>query len=219
MPKRKLIIFSDQQGKNLGPLLHNMYGAYFDVMCHTNPGASTKNTLRLTKNYTEILNADDFLIFLTGTNDTDPNDLFANVYCAIQQLSQTNIILMQVPYQRHLNKRALNRMLLQITTRFNHCEYLSSDFNIHQFKTTPLKVLAGKIFEKVAGKLYNTQKYDHQLLRRNTGKTSTSAERATNNNAACRKTVQSGPAEEKSELITEPSNENKFFRRKRRETL
>lgn len=152
------------------------------------------------------------MIILTGANDANPNELFANLYCSVQKLSHTNVILSQVRYSRHLNERRLNRMTLHIASQFENCEYISHDFETNQNKTTPLHEFARKIFYKIACNLY-TPLYQLQLLQRNIGRTAKTS-------LCTGRTPEADDARDRtsaaaaSDPIAKSMNENKFFRRK-----
>lgn len=214
LSKRKLITIADQQGKNLGLVMNDMYGEYFDIMCHTSPGACTNNVLRVLNNHLESTNQDDFLTILTGANDTNPNTLFANLYCAVQQSSCTNVILSPLRYQhhRHLNEKLVNGAILHIASQFPHCVIADGSSEALEVNTTPTILLAREIFNKIACKLYTPQ-YHLQLLRRNIA-TSTKTSMSTE----YKSDLDAGRDETKSTSGREPLTEspivNKFFRRK-----
>lgn len=166
MSKRKILVVCDQQGKNLGLCLNSLYGTYFDILCYTYPGADTKTLLNALHICGKELAKDDFAIVLTGSNDTNPNEIFGNLYYSLQQFTQTNILISQVIRSRHLGERPLNHMIKHIAQQFKHCEFLGNyEADSYRIKWILLEKLAEEIYHRIAFSLY-TPLYQMQLLRR-----------------------------------------------------
>lgn len=129
LKKRKIVIMSDQQGKQLGVLLHQRYGEYFDILSHTAPGASTKNVLQPLLNMNSSLGKDDFLIILCGMNDKNPDEFFANIYSTMQRHETTNVLISQVPFNPYLSENKLNDIVKHISNQFMNSEVIDSNYN------------------------------------------------------------------------------------------
>lgn len=174
LKKRKLLIVSDQQGKNLGPLLYDVYGEYFDIICYTKPGADTKNVLKPLLALSSDINKDDFVIILSGTNDKNPNDIFTYMHYTLQQLENVKVLISQIPYNRYLNEIPLNKMLKLISTQYVYCDVVQCNYEnwIYKTKVMFLKNVAENMIHKMACKLHNPS-YIYQLLRQNLKKEET----------------------------------------------
>lgn len=160
--KRKLLVLADQQGKNLGLILNDLYGHFFDIFCYTCPGAHTKSVMQSQLKLNIELSKDDFVIILTGINDKNPSEMSANLYSGIQNLNNTNVFVSQIPYNRYLNETKLNSMIKFITTQFENCNFI--DYNYEKWIPTNrymfLKNVTEMFIHKVACNMYH---YDFQL--------------------------------------------------------
>lgn len=169
LAKRKVVVVTDQRGKNSGVLLNNAFGEFFDTFCYSSPGASTKHVLRPLSNSNLLLTKDDFVIIMTGTNDKDPNETFANLYYVVDKYKNTNIFLTSILHNRYLNENKLNRMLYFIKTRNEHCDFMQFDNDNTKWGYrigTSRNNIVYHMFHAIACKLY-TPKYEIELLRRN----------------------------------------------------
>lgn len=210
LPKRKLIIVSDQRGKTLGMCLNDVYGEYLDIFCYTMPGSSTKELLRSARNLNLKLSKDDFIALITGVNDFNPNEIFCNLYYSVQELQNTNVLLSQIPYNRYLNTMPLNDMVKFIASQFVNADIIDcpNKYQNNMF----LGNLAKSIIHKVACSLYNST-FITQMILQNVKKTiKSSTDKASMETE--RKARDGVVFDQLHTKKSEETEANKFFRRK-----
>lgn len=111
LPKKKLVILADSQGRLLANLLQSALGSNYDVFAYIRPGCGMSMVLhdiqRTVKN--ERLSKEDYLVVIGGSNDVQagtPEVIFKNALDNIAIVSKvTNVVLLTVPQRYDLPPR------------------------------------------------------------------------------------------------------------------
>lgn len=101
--KKKIIVLSDSQGKNIYPYIQNLANEY-EVFVHSKPGAKLKHIVNAAKCSIEKCTENDFVVLLAGTNDIgqyEPSQLsIAQGLKSLLSIEvETNVIINSVPYR------------------------------------------------------------------------------------------------------------------------
>lgn len=116
--RKKVIVLGDDQGRYIRYTLQALLGNDFQVLCFWKPGAKTTDVLINSYNF-DSLTKKDYVIVLSGTNDTNPLDLQIDLGVWFRSIKHANIIVSEVPYNNHLNERSLNSSLSHVCNKYN----------------------------------------------------------------------------------------------------
>lgn len=115
MQQKKVIVLGDDQGRNIR---YTLLGNEFQVYCFWKPGAKTTDVLINSYNF-DSLTKNDYVIILSGTNDTNPLDFQIDLGVWFKSIKHANIIVSEVPYNNNLNERSLNSSLHHVCNKYN----------------------------------------------------------------------------------------------------
>lgn len=116
--KQKVVIIGDEEGKGLNKALRILLGVKFDVQSILMPGASLVHILGSSLKQCLTLTKSDYVILVGGSNDKNPLNLQSNLYCLIEKLNNTNVIVSEVFKNNCLNAAVLNSMYKFISNQF-----------------------------------------------------------------------------------------------------
>ncbi|KAJ0170150.1 hypothetical protein K1T71_014078 [Dendrolimus kikuchii] len=123
---RKIMIVADDLGKNMQRNIQKLVGKEFFVSCFWKPGANMHEVLLSEKTEICKLNKNDFVIILAGTNDRNPRDFQFWVQHFLNDVTNTNVIFLSIPYNKHLHEGKLNHELKYIC-RKNSAHFVNLD--------------------------------------------------------------------------------------------
>jgi hypothetical protein len=129
--KHKVLLIGDSHLRGCATRLIASLDSRFDVCGDVKPGANSETLTETVKGDSEALTRKDFLIISSGSNDIDRNfstQAFKNITNFIQNVNQTNIIIVNVPYRYDVADhpcinstiKSFNNKLLKLVNRFNH---------------------------------------------------------------------------------------------------
>ena len=116
--RQKVIVLGDDQGWNIRHTLQALLGNHFQVLCFWKPGAKTTDVLLNSYDF-DSLNKNDYVVILTGINDTDPLDFQIDISVLLRSIKYANIIVSEVPFNKNLNEKCLNSSLRHLCNKFN----------------------------------------------------------------------------------------------------
>lgn len=125
--KKKIIILADQRGKNLRNMLHKKLGRNFDVFCFWKPGASLDKILNSIIECHDIT-VNDYILILGGVNDKNPFEFKMCLSSWLNKVNQTNIVVSEIPYNKHLNELKLNNELRHICSLFHNVSFVNMGY-------------------------------------------------------------------------------------------
>lgn len=126
-PSRRVLILADENGRNIGEFLQKLLGDKFQVFSFIKSYASTKQVLELCKTNCRDFTGQDFVILLTGSNDSNPLELQSCLYCCMCELINTNVLLGTVFKNKRLNEHNVNKLLRLVTSHFKNSRILEWD--------------------------------------------------------------------------------------------
>lgn len=164
--KKQVIILADQQGKNLREQLQKLLGDEYHVTCYLKPGARLNDVANCINTEVKTLTKNDFVILLCGTNDTNPYDIRSNLNMWLNTVSNTNIIVSEVPFNSQLHENKLNYTLQLISKKYNHVTYMNMDYSR---RTIPRKFfpinLARSILKDILHIVYKNKMEQYKLTK------------------------------------------------------
>lgn len=122
--KRKVLIFSDQNGKGIRNTLQNMLGKDFQVTAiikpnvHVNQILSSCNTI--CKDFTDA----DCVIVLAGANDRNPCRFQSYIYFYLSLLTNTNVLVGEIYDNTTLNVYKQNEVLRLACSQFPNTNFI-----------------------------------------------------------------------------------------------
>lgn len=129
LKKRHVIIIADQQGRYLQSHLQKLLGSNYSVSCFWKPGAKIKNVLDTETNLIKKLNRNDFVIVLGGTNDVNPYEFRLRINIWLETVSNTNVLISEVPFNHVLNEKKRNNELKFICGKYENVTYIDMNYS------------------------------------------------------------------------------------------
>lgn len=126
--KHRVIILADQQGRHVQQTLQELLGTKYDVFCFWKPGASLSDILLTCKSELNSLCLDDYVVLIGFRNDTNIFSIRYTLASWIARVQNTNIIVCESSYNRHLNEKKLNNEIKYICKQFNNTVFLDMNF-------------------------------------------------------------------------------------------
>lgn len=127
-PIKKVIIIADQQGKGLQPCLQSVLGTQFSISCFWKGGAKMLDVLNSCKTEIMSLSKDDYVVVVGGTNDTNPCEYKTAIKTWLNFITNTNIIICEVPFNKSLNEFMLNHVISQLCEQHEYCTFLDLNY-------------------------------------------------------------------------------------------
>lgn len=127
-PLKKVIIIADQQGKGLQPCLQSVLGSQFSISCFWKGGAKMLDVLNSFKTEIMSLSKEDYVVVVGGTNDTNPCEYKTVIRTWLNFITNTNIIICEVPFNKSLNEFMLNQVLSQLCEQHEYCTFLDLNY-------------------------------------------------------------------------------------------
>lgn len=123
--KHKIIVLGDEQALGLSTKLlkcrTNGWNDQYKPFALIKPNASSSETLNDCINIKQKLTAFDYVIICTGSHDTNPKEVIANICIALHELRNTNVIILPINYSQYLNETMLNKDVKLFASGFSNC--------------------------------------------------------------------------------------------------
>lgn len=163
---KKIVIIGDQQARDVQRILQKLMGPNYFITSYWKPGAVLEDIIASCYREISCLGENDFIIVLGGTNDTNPTEFHFHMKTFLKYTKHTNVLVSEVPYNKHLNERKLNYELRFVCNGFKHTLFVDMNY----VRTIPYrKVFAlnlSRVFHKeiihIEYKI-NKIKYDDQV--------------------------------------------------------
>lgn len=126
--KNKVIILADHQGWKIRELLQKLIGSSYIVTSFWKPGARMEELLKSLNENVQKLTMNDYVIIIGGTNDCNPHEFKFSIENWCRTMSNTNIIITEIPSNRYLNERKLNYELRFISNNFTNVKYMDVNY-------------------------------------------------------------------------------------------
>lgn len=127
--KKRVIIIADNNGRGLRSTLQKLLGESYVVTSFVKPNASIGEVVNSMK--TEILNLTDYdcVILIGGSNEKYPEKLNIDLNVFLSSVSNTNVIVCEVPRNNYLNVKKLNYYLKFICKTYSSVAFLDLDYS------------------------------------------------------------------------------------------
>lgn len=137
--KKNVLIVADQQGKYLRIKLQALLGEKYSVACIWKPGARIGEVLDSASDDIRKMTNEDTLVILGGINDVNPFQFVTSIsnWLNYNPIMNTNILITEIPYNKHLNEYKLNYELKYLCSQFDDVSFI--DLNFSKFR--PIRVL------------------------------------------------------------------------------
>lgn len=148
-PKHRVMLFADQTGYGMRKVLQNCLGSTFIVTSIIKPHAPMSEILNSCADFCKDFTNTDFVIIMGGSNDTNPLKLQSVLYCKLNEMKHTNLLVGKIYKSKYLNVRMLNNLLKLTCDNCTNASYITMDTNLHdEVPYFMNKILASKILHK-----------------------------------------------------------------------
>lgn len=170
----KILIVGGQQCTGLASeLIHSRHNTSYGKY-HTSsimkPYAKSEEILKACYEFEDSI--DNYIIMCLGENDTNPYQLMIDLSYALRSIQNTNIIILNVRRNIHLNETMLNNTIKNISKHFSNCSYL--DIPINYANCTKKQYLL-QTCDKI-NSIIDTQYYKKTFLTLNQNKSNPSSQ-------------------------------------------
>lgn len=145
LTKKRVLILADQQGKDIRNIIQKLVGDEYTVVCHWKTNARIKDIVKSCINEIKSFTNNDIVILIGGTNDRNPFDIKFSLASWLASVNNTNIIVSEIPFNRHLNESVLNYNVKLICNQFDNATFIdmgySQRFPIRKFALTLSRTL------------------------------------------------------------------------------
>lgn len=128
--KKKIVVLADQQGWKVRELLQKLVGPAYKVSSFWKAGARIEEVLKSQKEIISNLTMSDYIIIIGGTSDCNPHEFKFSFENWCKSIKNTNIIVTEVPNNRHLNEKKLNYELRFICSAFKNVTYIDMNYSL-----------------------------------------------------------------------------------------
>lgn len=126
--RHKIRIVADEVGRGIGKRLQKLLGEKFIVMSVIKPNATIDQVLKECASCKDFTKS-DFIIVMAGSNDRNPINVHSYLYCTLNELSHTNVLVTKIYNNRFLNEEYLNRLMRHVCTYSKNTEFVPLDVN------------------------------------------------------------------------------------------
>lgn len=127
--KSRVIILSDQQGLGLRPVLQKLLGDKYDVITYCKPGARIAETLHSYKEDLVLLTKNDYVVVIGFSNDVNPFKIQSDFKEWVNCVANTNVIVCETSYNKHLNETILNYNIKSVCTKFSNVSFVDLNYS------------------------------------------------------------------------------------------
>lgn len=127
--KKKIYILSDEQGRGLRIKLQKLVGPEYQIICIWKQNATFQNVANSIESEIKTLTENDIVIILSGTHDKSPFSIKSNLKQRIQELSNTNVIVGAIPWNKTLNKNIINKTMMNICKDYKYANFLDMGYD------------------------------------------------------------------------------------------
>lgn len=163
LERNKIIILADQQGRNLQHTLQILIGDRYQVQCISKPGAKLNQILQNPDEELLSLTFKDYLIILGGTNDNNLFDITLNLQNWFLQMTETNVIVCEVPYNKYLREQKLNYEIKFLCTKFLQVSFVALDYSRYR----PRGITFTRFISRTLHKEILRLEYKHKIINYN----------------------------------------------------
>lgn len=128
--KHQVIIIADNQGIGLRNVLQDLLGSRYSVTSFVKPNAMLANVAESMKNDILKLDKNDFVIFLGGVNDKNPYEFSFRFNVWLSSITNTNVIVGEIPYNKYLNVKKLNNQLKFLCSKYTNAIYVDLNYSV-----------------------------------------------------------------------------------------
>lgn len=127
--KHRVIIIADNQGRNVRPHLQNLLGPNYLVTSFIKPNAVLGEVISSMKVEIQELTMNDYVILLAGSNDKNPYDLSSKLDMWLSSVTNTNVIVGEIPRNYYLHETKLNYNLKYYCTKYVNAVYIDMNYS------------------------------------------------------------------------------------------
>lgn len=139
--QHRVIIYADENGRNLRSKLQDLLGEQFSVHSVLKPYSSMDHILETCKSDCHRFSKKDFVVILGGTNDKCLKQFHSSLRMICKFLKNTNVLIGDVVYNRDCNIDMLNDIVKTVsskniyTSQFEVFPYLKNITRVHKVET------------------------------------------------------------------------------------
>lgn len=129
MTTKKILVLGDEQARSTRIILQKLLGSEYAVRSICKPGAQLRDIIYCTKLEVWNFTRNDFIVLAGGSNDRNPFDFQRNLNIWLESVKHTNVIVSEIPFNRHLNEKKLNHDLKFVCSRYSNVTFIDMDYS------------------------------------------------------------------------------------------
>ncbi|CAH1647860.1 unnamed protein product [Spodoptera littoralis] len=102
---------------------------------------------------------ENFVIMCIGENDNNPNKVMIELVSFLKRIKKTNVIILSVLNNKHLNEGMLNKLLRNICSYFDNCTFLNVNANKHFYSRKHCLIHTCKMLNYTIDNTYYTKTF------------------------------------------------------------
>lgn len=131
--KKRVHLFSDDEGRGMRPILQRLLGEDFIVTSTLKPNATLDQIMADCESICKNFTKDDYVVILTKSSDKNPLKLQSFFFYNLNLLHFTNVLFGEVCKSMFLNEQKLNNVIRIICNNFEHTTFV--DFRTANINT------------------------------------------------------------------------------------
>ncbi|CAK1589546.1 unnamed protein product [Parnassius mnemosyne] len=145
----RLYIFGDEQGRGITTQLSKLLGNKYKIYGEIKPGATTDKILEGIKLHCSTYSNMDYVLILTGKNDSDLTKMSSYLFYYLSQLKNTNIILCETEGNRQNNTEDINRIFKSYSAKLPNVNYIDLRYSYLGLPHNNLRHLCQNILQEI----------------------------------------------------------------------
>lgn len=163
--KHRVIILSDNQGRNVRHQLQNLLGSHYEVTSFMKPNASLGMVVTAMKEEINNLTMNDYVILLAGSNDKNPFEFSSKLEIWLSSIRNTNVIVGEIPRNLHLHEKKLNYELKFHCHKFDNVIFVDLNYSREMPKHNMFALhIARSMLKEILGIFYKRNKENYNIL-------------------------------------------------------
>lgn len=170
--RRRIVIIGDEQCNGMRNALQMLVGSKFIVTSFWKTGAKLSDITTAERDDISKLNDEDYVILIGGVNEVNPFEFTSNIIVWLHSNRKANIIVCEIPYNKHLREQKLNYSLRLICNQHKNVSFLDMDYGrfpsrkytfVRNLSRSLLRILLRNDYATERNKYENMLNHQHTL--------------------------------------------------------
>lgn len=147
--RHRICILSDDQGRGVCKQLSKLLGEKYRIFSEIKPGATADKILEGIQSKYSDFGKSDYILILTGNNDTSLMQLSSHLYYYLSQLINTNIIICEPCINKKLSLEKIKEMMKSLSKQLPHISYVDLRYSYLGLPRDSLRHLCQNILQEI----------------------------------------------------------------------